>query len=382
MTAKDIDTLRAEYRERYHRRTAERRSKGLCVHCGERPPKPGRSRCEPCAAKKRPVHRARYHRRTAERLAAGMCPKCGKRPPAPERSQCAPCLEKDAAAGRARDAKLRAAGIPRRDPAKAADYERGRNRRRAEDRRARGLCAACGKSPPAPGRVSCEPCLEKRRASDRAKYAAGKAAGKLYGGADPEACRKAARARSRRRRKAWIEAGLCVRCGATPEVEGSTNCDSCKQKRRARGRRKYAERRAAGLCTKCGNPAFDGLAYCGACAAVREVQRPPEVKNAQSRRRYAERRARGRCTDCGAPSQGASRCVPCAERSHHRSTYFKGIPIWDPSWTVIEIATGEALGTFDSEADVALCLAFEKLARDQVEVIADISPMAMHTSWT
>ena len=77
MTAKDIDTLRAEYRERYHRRTAERRSKGLCVHCGERPPKPGRSRCEPCAAKKRPAHRARYHRRTAERVARGLCPKCG-----------------------------------------------------------------------------------------------------------------------------------------------------------------------------------------------------------------------------------------------------------------------------------------------------------------
>ena len=55
----------------------------------------------------------------------------------------------------------------------------------------------------------------------------------------------------------------------------------------------------------------------------------------------------------------------------------------DPSWTVIEIATGEALGTFDSEADVALCLAFAKLSRDEVEVIADVSPMASLTapSW-
>ena len=42
------------------------------------------------------------HRRTAERVARGMCPRCGERPPAPERSQCEPCLEKDAAAGRAR----------------------------------------------------------------------------------------------------------------------------------------------------------------------------------------------------------------------------------------------------------------------------------------
>jgi len=44
---------------------------------------------------------------------------------------------------------------------------------------------------------------------------------------------------------------------------------------------------------------------------------------------------------------------------------------------VIEIATGEALGTFDSEADVALCLAFTKLVRDEAEIVADISPMAM-----
>ena len=49
---------------------------------------------------------------------------------------------------------------------------------------------------------------------------------------------------------------------------------------------------------------------------------------------------------------------------------------------MIEIATGEELGTFDSEADVALCLAFEKLGRDQVEVLCDASPMSSYTSWT
>ena len=59
---------------------------------------------------------------------------------------------------------------------------------------------------------------------------------------------------------------------------------------------------------------------------------------------------------------------------------YRGIPVWDPTWTVIEVATGREFGTFDSEADVALCLAFEKLAREEVEVIADISQMATFTA--
>ena len=382
MTAKDVEALRAQYRESYHRKTAARRAKGLCVTCGKCPPTPGRTRCEPCAAKKRPGDRARHHRRSAERVAAGMCPRCGERPPAPERSQCEPCLEKDAAAGRARDARLKAAGLPRRDPAREREYAREHTRRQTEARKAEGLCTACGKAPAALGRVSCEPCLEKRRASDRAKYAAAKAAGKPYGGSDPEAKRRAARARGKRRREAWREAGLCHCCGAPPAVEGGTMCSPCQEKRRAKARRKYAERRDAGLCTKCGSPAFGGLTYCGPCAAIRVARRPSELKNAQSRRRYARLRAAGLCTDCGEPSQGASRCAPCAERSYHRSAHFKGIPEWDPSWTVIEIATGEELGTFDSVADIALCLAFAKLRRDQVEIVTDASPMSSLTSWT
>ena len=283
------------------------------MKCGKRPPEPGRTRCEPCAAKKRPADRARHHRRTAERVDRGLCPKCGKRPPAPGRSQCEPCLEKDRAAGQARDARLRAAGIPRRDCEKAREYERERERRQTERRRAEGLCTSCGNAPAAPGRVSCEPCQERRRAKER---------------------------------------------------------------------RRYAARRAAGLCTNCGTPAFDAVAYCGPCAVIRNARRPPERRNDAARLKYAERRARGQCTDCGEPSQGAARCVPCAERSYHRSAHFRGIPLWDPSWTVIEIATGEMLGTFDSEADVALCLVFEKLARDQVEVLCDASPMSSYTAWT
>ena len=96
------DIKRARDLERYHRRVAERRAKGLCLKCGKRPPAPHRSQCAVCIEKRRPADLARYHQRTAERVALGLCPKCGKHPPEPGRSQCGGCAEKDRAAGRAR----------------------------------------------------------------------------------------------------------------------------------------------------------------------------------------------------------------------------------------------------------------------------------------
>ena len=84
--------------------------------------------------------RERFARRTAERRAAGLCPKCGKRPPEPERSICEPCAERARAAGRARDARLRAAGQPRRNQDKARMYER----ERARPPPVRAVCRAAG----------------------------------------------------------------------------------------------------------------------------------------------------------------------------------------------------------------------------------------------
>ncbi len=325
--------------------------------------------------------RERFARRTAARIARGLCPRCGVLPPAPERSVCGPCADKCNRASRARDARLRVAGKSRRDPERARKYERERARRETEKRATRGSCSRCGKLPAAPGRKSCEPCLEKRRAADRAKYAAGKAAGLPYGGADPEAKRRAGRAKSRRRQKERVEAGLCIRCGARPPAEGGTTCRPCRDKRQAAEHRQYRERRAAGCCTRCGGPAFDGLTRCAPCSAIEQASRNPERKNRRSRRLYVQRRARGLCTACGAPSQGVSRCPPCAERSYHGSVHFRGMPVWDPTWTVIELETGREHGPFEDPADVALCLAFEKLDRNRVEVVEDASPMASYTSW-
>ena len=47
------------------------------------------------------------------------------------------------------------------------------------------------------------------------------------------------------------------------------------------------------------------------------------------------------------------------------------MPLYPPSFAVVEIETGACHGVFDDETDVALCLAFARLSRDQVEVIAD-----------
>ena len=173
--------------------------------------------------------RERFQRRTAERIARGLCPKCGERPPEPDRSLCAPCAEKRNRACRARDAKLRAAGKPRRDPATARISGRRHRRRQAAERRARGLCPNCGKQPPAPDASLCEPCSGQRREAERTRYAKGKAAGKPYGGRDPGQRRKMAREKSRRRLRERLEAGLCTRCGHRPPAADGATCEPCRE---------------------------------------------------------------------------------------------------------------------------------------------------------
>ncbi len=327
------------------------------------------------------LDRERFRRRTEERIAAGLCPRCGVQPPAPERTVCDGCAKKRNAASRARDGRLRAEGKPRREPARARSYERERSRRERAARHAEGVCTRCGKLPAAEGRSSCEPCLEKRRAADRAKYAAGKAAGKLYGGADPAAKRRAGRAKSKRRQKERMEAGLCIRCGKHPPAEAGTTCAPCREKRQAAERQQYAERRATGRCTRCGGPVHDGLSRCAPCAAIEEATKCPERKNARSRRLYRERRAAGLCTACGAPSQGAARCAPCAKRSYEGSAHFRGMPLYPPSYAVFLRGADEPLAVLDDEMEVAAWLAFEKLSRDRVEVVADRPWLASLTAW-
>ena len=56
--------------------------------------------------------------------------------------------------------------------------------------------------------------------------------------------------------------------------------------------------------------------------------------------------------------------------------------MWDPSFTVIELATGETHGPFDSEADAIAELAFAGLLFDEVEIVSDSPVTARLMAWT
>ncbi len=57
------------------------------------------------------------------------------------------------------------------------------------------------------------------------------------------------------------------------------------------------------------------------------------------------------------------------------------MPIHPPSYTVVELATGAEHGPLDSWEEVAMCLAFEKLSREEVEIIEDAPLTANLTAW-
>ncbi len=171
----------------------------------------------------------RYHRRVAERRERGLCIKCGQRPPAPERSICAPCGEKARASERARAARLRAEGKPVRDPEARRWADRERDRRQHAERRAAGICVKCGRVPALPERTQCGPCAERRLAADRARHARARAEGRPP--RNSEASRLADRERCRRRRVERRAAGLCIRCGTLSPEAGRSMCEPCRDDR-------------------------------------------------------------------------------------------------------------------------------------------------------
>ena len=266
--------------------------------------------------------------------------------------------------------------MPYKDPEKERACGRRRYERITAERLSRGMCPRCGEARPVADHSLCQCCGEKRRQAERARCAMARAAGILYAGRDAERCRRSASDRSKRRDRARREAGLCTRCGKQQPVEGGTVCEPCREARDEREREQYAARRAAGECGRCGAPAPDGSARCERCARSAAKPSRKKAKNARGRRLYVRRRVRGLCIDCAAPAQGGARCPECARRSYLRSDEHRGLPILSPRYTVIEIATVADHGTWDSMAEVAMCLAFARLSREDVEVISDVSPMA------
>ena len=57
------------------------------------------------------------------------------------------------------------------------------------------------------------------------------------------------------------------------------------------------------------------------------------------------------------------------------------MPAYPPRYTVVELATGIEHGLLDSWEEVAMCLAFKKLSRDEVEVVEESSWMATLSAW-
>ena len=263
------------------------------------------------------------------------------------------------------------------DQAPAKERANARLRRRHAERAARGLCTRCAKSPPEPGLKMCGSCAEKRRAADRARRARARGEGKPYAGRDPDLCRRADRARDRRRRRAWRDAGLCSNCGRNPPEDGRSVCEPCREAKRAVDRRRYAARRAAGVCVRCSEPAAGGSSRCARHAALEAERVSPERKRAADRKRYSRRRAQGRCTDCGVHAAGAARCPACARRSNTRAPAYHGAPAGPPFYTVIELDTREDHGTYETEAEVAACLAFAGLRPDQVEIRSNVPLLAL-----
>ena len=266
--------------------------------------------------------------------------------------------------------------MPLKDPLKKKARDR-RLRQRHAARFEQRLCTRCGRRRPEPGRKVCTGCAEKRRAADRARRAKARTEGKQYGGRDPERCRRADRAGDRRRRRAWNEAGLCTSCGLRRPEESRSVCEPCREARRAVDRRRYDARRAAGRCVRCTQPTVGGLSRCGRCLALEKERISPEQKSAAGKRRYVARRAQGACVDCGVPTGGTARCPRCAYRSNSRAPERHLAALWPPQITVIELQTSRELGTFETEAEAAACLAFAKLRPDQVEFLSNVPLMAL-----
>ena len=57
------------------------------------------------------------------------------------------------------------------------------------------------------------------------------------------------------------------------------------------------------------------------------------------------------------------------------------MPVFPSRYTVVELTTGAAHGPLDSWEEVAMCLAFKRLSRDEVEIIEDAPVISRLAGW-
>lgn len=135
----------------------DRKAKGLCNTCAN-PRLPNRSRCAECAVKQK----ERQARRRDQRKKTGKCSECGSLP-IPGKTLCQRHLD-DLTLRRAR--KIAQGLCLCGSPLKSKNYcvdclELNRRSKSASIQRKIdvGMCAACGRVPPKPGRFHCVECL-------------------------------------------------------------------------------------------------------------------------------------------------------------------------------------------------------------------------------
>lgn len=191
----------------------QRKQRGVCTHCGARPPVPDHVECNICIRKKnarekryyeankseiRVREKQRYEERRAEAIKAGMCSRCFIRPADKGYKTCWRCRANN------NDGK----------PRKRSDEQKARAKENAKARRERlvaaHICIRCGKRPARERFKDCGICAAKvNRRRRELKYQRGQAI-PAYMRGDGEYCK------------------MCCK----PKCNGEKLCDECRDKAR------------------------------------------------------------------------------------------------------------------------------------------------------
>ena len=147
------------------------------------------------------------------------------------------------------------------------------------------------------------------------------------------------------------EAGLCTSCGdRSSRIEGRQEFVNPAARHAARPSGNSTPHGELRVCADgAARRLSRALRFAAPCAAL-DDGRDREKKNAVRRGRYARLRAlmslhRLRRAN---RSGGSARCEPCARHSYVSSGEHRGMPLYPPRYTVVELATGEDHGTWDS----------------------------------
>jgi len=110
----------------------KRKAASVCIRCGQRPPRSGKTQCEICANSNKDQYNAAKMDVYYQRRSAGQCVRCGTQTDQFE-VHCSSCVE----------------------------YMRTKNNNTYHSRKNSGLCAHCGKEPPILHETLCQSCKQK-----------------------------------------------------------------------------------------------------------------------------------------------------------------------------------------------------------------------------